>query len=265
MRYRICRFSISTAIVPRLISFLIILWIGLPATGQQRYQNPTPKRDQKNKKKEVAAADTIPLYNGIYMGVDLYGMGAKLLGSDFISSEISVNINLKNKFIPAFEFGMGATDTWNETGIHYKNKPSPFFRIGIDYNTMAKKADKSSFLYAGFRYAFSSFKYDVSSMPVDDPIWGDELPNPTLEDEIWGGSAPFDYQGMKGSMQWLEFVLGVNVRIYRNFHMGWTLRMKYKTTVSFEENGNPWYIPGYGKYKSNNMGITYSLIYKLPF
>ena len=37
-----------------------------------------------------------------------------------------------------------------------------------------------------------------------------------------------------------------------------------KTKASIGEYGAPWYVPGYGKYKSNNMGITYSLIYKLP-
>ena len=40
--------------------------------------------------------------------------------------------------------------------------------------------------------------------------------------------------------------------------------MKYKTKASTGEYGDPWYVPGYGQFKSNNMGITYSLIYKLP-
>ena len=101
-------------------------------------------------------------------------------------------------------------------------------------------------------------------MPADDPIWGDAVGNPSLGDDYWGGSVPFSHLGMKGSVQWLEIVLGVKVRIYKNFNMGWSVRMKYKTKASTGEYGNPWYVPGYGKFKSNNMGITYSLIYKLP-
>ena len=115
-----------------------------------------------------------------------------------------------------------------------------------------------------FVYAFSSFKYDVSTLPADDPIWGDNIGNPSLGDDYWGGSIPFNHPGMKASVQWLEIVLGVKVRIYKNFNMGWSVRMKYKTSASTGEYGDPWYVPGYGKYKSNNMGITYSLIYKLP-
>ena len=230
------------------------------------YRERTPdeetKRDQK--KKEVTEIDTIPFYNGTYVGVDLYGIGSKLLGGDFMSSEVSIAVNLKNKFIPTVEFGMGGTDTWSETGIHYKSKAAPFFRIGVDYNTMAKKKEKNSYLYAGIRYAFSSFKYDVSTLPADDPIWGDNIGNPSLGDDYWGGSIPFNHPGMKASVQWLEIVLGVKVRIYKNFNMGWSVRMKYKTSASTGEYGDPWYVPGYGKYKSNNMGITYSLIYKLP-
>ena len=129
---------------------------------------------------------------------------------------------------------------------------------------LAKKKEKNSYLYAGLRYAFSSFKYDVSTLPANDPIWGDVIGNPSLEDDYWGGSVPFSHLGMKGSVQWLEIVLGGKVRIYKNFNMGWSVRMKYKTSASTGEYGDPWYVPGYGKYKSNNMGITYSLIYKLP-
>lgn len=266
MKLRICRYSISTVTVSlRLISLLLLFCIGLPAAGQQPSQKPTPQKSQKQKKKEEAAkVDTIPLYNGTYVGVDLYGIGSKVLGGDFLSSEISVGVNLKNRFIPTIEFGMGGTDTWNETGIHYKSKMAPFFRIGIDYNTMTKKKEKNGYLYAGLRYAFSSFKYDVSTLPVHDPIWGDNINNPSLEDDYWGGSVPFDHLGMKASVQWIEIVLGVKVRIYKNFNMGWSVRMKYKTSASTGEFGNPWYVPGYGKFKSNNMGITYSLIYKLP-
>ncbi|MDE6162545.1 MAG: hypothetical protein K2F98_03280, partial [Bacteroides sp.] len=76
----------------RLISLLLLFCIGLPLPAQQQRPTQTPKRDQK--KKEVAELDTIPLYNGMYIGVYLYGIGTKLLGSDFMSSEVSVAVTL---------------------------------------------------------------------------------------------------------------------------------------------------------------------------
>ena len=259
MRYRICRFSIKYV-----TSLFLIFCLSFSIHAQKRPQGPALKKDSK-KKEAVITPDTIPLYNGTYVGVDIYGIGSKLLGGDFMSSEVNVGVNLKNRFIPTFEFGMGGTDTWSDTGLHYKSKTAPYFRIGLDYNTMSKKKEKNSFLYVGLRYAFSNFKYDVGSMSISDPTWGDQVDNPSMTDDIWGGSIPFNHPGLKGSMQWVEVLLGVKVKIYKNFNMGWTVRMKYKTASSVSEFGNPWYVPGYGKFKSSNIGLTYSLIYKLPF
>ncbi len=244
------------------ISLLLVLSIAIPVQAQQPYPRPVSQREKEKEKPVVV--DTIPFYNGTYVGVDLYGIGSKVLGGDFLSSEISVKVNLKNKFIPALELGFGNTDTWNETGIHYKSNTSPYFRIGVDYNTMAKKKEKNNFLYVGLRYGLSSFKYDVTTLPFNDPIWGDQLENPGIHDDIWGGNVPYNHLGMKATVQWFELVLGVKVKVYKNFCMGWALRMKYKMSASISEYGNPWYVPGYGKYKSNNIGVTYSLIYKLP-
>lgn len=113
-------------------------WASVDSTAA----TPGPYTQKRSEEKEVTEIDTIPFYNGTYVGVDLYGIGSKLLGGDFMSSEVSIAVNLKNKFIPTVEFGMGGTDTWSETGIHYK-VAAPFFRIGVDYNTMAKKKEKT--------------------------------------------------------------------------------------------------------------------------
>lgn len=92
---------------------------------------------------------------------------------------------------------------------------------------------------------------------------GRKYGNPSLEDD-YGEEAFLQSFGDEGVYAVVELVVGVKVRIYKNFNMGWSVRMKYKTNASTNEYANPWYVPGYGKFKSNNMGITYSLIYKLP-
>ena len=80
----------------RLISLLLLFCIGLPLLAQQQRPAQTPKRDQK--KKEVAEIDTIPLYNGTYVGVDLYGIGSKLLGGDFMRHTILQPVFRSKKF-----------------------------------------------------------------------------------------------------------------------------------------------------------------------
>lgn len=250
MEQKISKYSTAT-----IVSLLCLLF-SLPLQAQQ--QRPGARPAVKQKAKEEIKADTIPFYNGTYVGVDLFGLGSKLLGGDFLSSEVNVRVNLKKKFIPTVEIGFGQTDTWSDTGIHYKSA-APYFRVGADYNVVKE------YLYVGLCYGFSSFKYDISSTPFSDPIYGGSMANPGLIDGIWGGSVPYHYNGLKSNMQWLELVAGVNVQIYKSFYMGWTLRFKFKTAGSISEHGNPWYVPGFGEYDSSNIGITYTLIYKLPF
>lgn len=200
----------------------------------------------------------IPFYNGITVGVDIYGIGSKVLGSDFLSSEVSAYANLKNRFFPIVEIGYGKTDTTNDKNIHYKSA-APYFKLGLNYNTMYKK-NNPGFLYVGLRYAFSSMSYDIETFPEKDN-------NPNPNDEYWKTDDFIQYKhyGMNASMHWAEFLVGVQVRIYKQFHMGWSVRMKYRLKISPDEYGDPWYVPGFGKFGSSTLGLNYSLIYKLPF
>lgn len=199
--------------------------------------------------KKMTEAKKEPLYRGAYVSADIYGLGSRLFGSDFLSSEVNVSVSLKNQFFPVVEIGYGTTNTTDQdNGIHYKSS-APYYRIGLNYNTMSKKKSKS-FLYAGLRYGFTSLSYDVDA---------------TLRDPIWNDESPFTYNNQKSNISWFEVLLGVNVQIYKNFHMGWAIRYKSRISVKKNPNTTPWYIPGYGSNKSSNLGITYSLIYKLPF
>ncbi|NMA73693.1 MAG: hypothetical protein GX963_05915 [Bacteroidales bacterium] len=240
-------------------------FIGLSLSILFLFGNVSVLQAQK-KGEQILVVDTTAKsswYRGTYVGVDLFGVGAKVFGGDFLSSEIGVRVNLKNMLYPTLEIGYGSTDTWSDNGIHYKSS-APYYRIGADFNAMFKKGDVSHF-YVGLRYAMSSMEYDIFSQPLKDPIWGNVLENPLAVDDIWGGSIPYDHKGLKASMHWVEIVGGVQVKVYRSFYMGWTMRLKYRLSSSPDTYGDPWYVPGFGQYGSSKIGITYSLIYKLPF
>lgn len=255
--------SMERKILSYSISLALCLLMFLPLRAQNG--NPTvppqgapPKKEKKDAKEEVH----YPLYNGMSVGLDLWGIGSSVFGGDFLSSEVSVDVNLKNRFFPIAELGYGSTDTWSDKGIHYKSN-TPYFRIGMDYNTLYKK-QHGHMLLVGLRYGVSSFKYDVDALGLDDPIYGGIVGNPNLDDEIWGGSLPYNHKGMKGSMQWAEFCVGIRAHVWKALYMGWSLRFKFKLSASADEYGDPWYVPGFGKYGSNTMGVTYTITYKLP-
>jgi hypothetical protein len=216
----------------------------------------SPSFGQNNEDEKKTPAIVYPLYNGISIATDLVGIGSKVLGSDFLTAEISVEANLKNRFFPIVELGYGSTNTWGDRETHYKGS-APFFKLGMNYNTMYKK-DNKGYLYVGLRYAFSPLKYDVFTNDING--------NPELNDPIWKENAPaFNHKGLKGNMHWFELVCGVKVHIYKPIYMGWSVRMKRRLSSSSSEHGDPWFVPGFGTFGSSKWGITYSLIYQLPF
>lgn len=246
------------------ISLILCLLIGLPLQAQTSSSSSSSRQGtQQQKKKEKAKPEIeYPLYNGLSVGLDLWGPASKALGGDFLSTDVSVCADLKHRYFPTVEIGYGTTDTQSEeNGISYKTN-APYLRIGMDYNMLFKKAH-GHMLLLGFRYGMSSFKYDVVSMGIDDPIYGGSY-NPDLTDDVWQGSIPYRHTGMKGSMQWLEMCFGIRARVSGQISMGWAMRFKFKLSASPDTYGDPWYVPGFGKYGSNTIGISYTIVYHLP-
>lgn len=220
-------------------------------------QGNRPAKEKKEKKEEVS----YPLYNGLSVGVDLWGIGSSVVGSDFLSSEVSVDVNLKNRYFPIVELGYGTTDTWGEKGIHYKSN-APYLRVGMDYNTLYNKRHGHKLL-VGLRYGASSFKYDVEALGTGGPD-DETTPPPNLTDDIWKEHLSYNHHGMKGSMQWAEFCVGIRAHVWKAIYLGWAFRFKFKLSATADKYGDPWYVPGFGKYGSNTLGITYTITYKLP-
>ena len=246
------------------ISLLFFLAAALPAVAQQNYasqgQDSRPVATKKEKKKPEVV---YPLFNGVSVSTDLWGPGSKLLGGDFLCAEVMVDVDLKHRYFPTVEIGYGSTDAWNETGIHYRSG-APYFRIGADYNALHGKKH-GHMLLVGLRYGFSSFAYDIESMSIDDPAYGGTVGDPNLEDGIWGGSLPYHHEGLKGSMPWMEVNLGLRAKIWKRLYMGWAVRVRFRLSASTAAYGDPWYVPGFGKYNARATGICYTITYKLTY
>ena len=252
--------------IPKALLLLLpLLLFALSTAGQvrqpKRYARDS-KRLAERKKLEKAASDTLPLYGGIYVGADLYGIGAHLFGSDTKSGEVQIDVNLKNRFFPVVEAGYAQTETASEYGTLYKSR-GPYFRLGLNYKIKYKNPSESH-LYVGLRYGFAPFKYDVESIPIVDDLFGEAPGNPNLSDDIWGGSVPFRVEDASGKAQWAEIVFGLRVQVWKNFLMGWSLRYKQRLGNDGLATAPPAYIPGFGENKKSAVGITYSVVYKLP-
>ena len=187
--------------------------------------------------------DSVPLFNGIAVSVDLVGPMQMVFG-DYGQYEAALRINLEDRYFPIVELGIGKADHNDDaTDITY-NTSAPYAKIGVDFNLLKNKHDIYR-LFAGARYAFTSFKYDLS--------------HPGMTDPVWGGMAPYEGYGIKCSYQWLEIVIGVDAKMWGPVHLGWSVRYRSRLSHNDGTMGNTWYVPGFGKAGSSSLGGTFNI------
>lgn len=223
------RQNISTYISRIVVSIVVLM------TGSSTYA-------QNNK--IINPADTMPLLKGMQISVDIAGPIIMQL-SDYGEYEAALRLNLKNKYFPIFELGYGMAEHLNDevTGISYETS-APYFRIGCDMNLLKNKNSENHF-YGGIRYAFTTYKVDMSRNEMQDPVWGN--------------MASFNIEGESCNQHWIEVVFGVDSKIWGPLHLGWNVRYKRRIAHKDSSAGNTWYIPGFGKYGDTRLGANFNI------
>lgn len=202
---------------------------------------------QKRKVPTVIEADTVPFFCGIAISADAAGAIQRWV-SDYGQYEAALRVNLKGRYFPIIELGIGTASHEDDvTGIHYESS-APYGRIGCDFNVMKNKHDDYR-IYVGARYAFTSFKYDLSAPGVADPVWGGEA--------FYGG------KDISCSYHWAEGLAGVDAKIAGPIRLGWSVRYRSRISQKYGETGKPWYVPGFGKSGSSRLGATFNIIFEL--
>ena len=103
-----------------------------------------------------------PLLYSTSLGVNFWDPIAMALGQSYGEVEVWAALNLRNRFIPIVEVGMGTANSTPENGNYtYKNKLSLYGRVGMNYNFMFK-SDPKYLLFGGLRFGASSFNYDIT-------------------------------------------------------------------------------------------------------
>lgn len=226
--------TISTSILHLAVSIVLLFMAAMPAGAQ---------KSGKGNGKTVQQPDTVALFRGFSVSADIVGP-IMMAVSDYGQYEAALHLNLKDKYFPVLELGYGkANHTEESTKITYKTS-APFFRIGADFNVLKNKHDIYRLL-VGARYAFTSFKYDLNSPGVNDPVWG--------------GTSEYSATGMKCSYHWIEAGLSVDVKLAGPLHLGWSLRYKQRLTANEGPLGKAWYVPGYGETGTSAFGALFNV------
>lgn len=224
------RTNISTSISRLVISLALLVAASTTAHAQKLFR---------------MEKDSIPLFCGFSVSFDLVGP-AMLMFSDHGEIEGALRINLHDQWFPVVEIGVGKANHEKDevTEIVYKTT-APYFRLGIDLNLLKNK-HQSNRLYGGIRYAFTSYKADITRKGLIDPVWQ------------YG--TDFGVEGMKCNMHWLEVVLGIDAKIFGPLHLGWDVR--YKRRISHKEGdiGQSWYVPGFGINDQDTFAAHFNVI-----
>lgn len=185
--------------------------------------------------------------SGMSLSVDL--LGALLTQvSSYGNYEAALRLNLRQKYFSTMEAGVGLCDRTEETTKTRFKTRAPYFRVGVDLN-LARDKQSGNRIFAGMRYGFSAFKFDFTGAPVQDPVWHTSL--------------PIHYPSQSSTAHWGELIFGLEAKIWRNFHLGWTGRYRKRLAQSSPDFGQAWYIPGYGKNADHTFGGTFNLIFDL--
>lgn len=219
--------------ISRLIVSLLMLFVGMSSTQAQ-----VTKMFKMEK-------DSIPLFCGFSVSFDLVGPAMMMLTTHG-EYEGALRVNLHDQWFPIFELGLGRANHKNDevTGLTYKTT-APYFRLGMDWNILRKK-HQSNRMYAGFRYAFTSYNVDIIRENLPDPVWQT--------------ASGFGVEGSRCNMHWMEIVLGIDAKVFGPLHLGWTVRYKRRLVHNDGALDATWYVPGFGINDKDNIGANFNVI-----
>lgn len=187
-----------------------------------------------------------PLWDNITVGVNIWDPVMRIFGQSYGGGDVSLELSMFNRFFPTLEVGIGmANSTPDDGNFTYKGKAAMYGKIGASYNFLYNKTPAYKFL-AGFRLGYSSFKYDITDIEVGSGYWDEK--------------EQFSILDQKSHAFWGEFLIGLKVKIVKNFSMGWSFRYLYLFNYKKNFNSDPGYIPGYGLRKNSVTG-SFSLFY----
>ena len=199
-------------------------------------------------KQQVERPDTTRFFRGLQVMADVVGP-IQLAVSDYGQYEAALRINFKDKYFPVFELGYGTANHEDDPVTHVAYKTSaPYGKVGMDFNIMKNKHDIYR-VYIGARYAFTTFKYDVASPVLTDPVWKDP--------------AAIQLNNVSASYHWAELLFAVDAKIWGPLHLGWSVRYRRRLAHNDGESGNVWYVPGFGKTGNSRLGGTFNIIINL--
>lgn len=171
-------------------------------------------------------------------------------GQKYASFDLHATLNILNRFQPMIVMGLGrVNDTPQDMNFTYTSKLCPYFKLGINYNFLYK-SDPRYQLYVGGRLGYTSFKYDITNVSINNSYWGEE-------------GLTYELRDLSANALWGEFLAGLKVCLAGNWALGWEIKFHGIFKENDSDSGKAWYIPGYGT-RNGKWAFGISLFYTIP-
>lgn len=191
-----------------------------------------------------------PTVNALSVGLNVWDPIMTLTGQKYGGIDLWADLSIYNRIFPVVEVGVGmANSTPKDANYTYKCHPSIYAKIGVNYNFFFNDTDDYQF-FAGIRGGFSSFGYEIQDITVNSSYWGE--------------SHNFAITDQHSTALYGEALLGIKVKIWKAFSMGWSFRYHHLFKCKDASNSSPYYIPGFGN-RNSKLGASFSLIYTIDF
>jgi hypothetical protein len=216
-----------------------------------------PTKKKEDKKLEAVKKDTLKPKTdryGLIVGVDVNKIARSIYDSNYNGIAFTGNYRFTKKYYLYAELG-NENITVEDPQLNTTSKGS-YIKVGFDYNGYTNWLDMENMITVGMRYGFSTFNNTLNSYEIYNPhpYFGQ---SPSI-------SSGESYNGLTSS--WAEVAAGINVKVFNNIYVGFSLQLKMLITNTDPSNFENLYIPGFNRTYDGNFGagFNYTVSYFIP-
>jgi hypothetical protein len=222
-------------------------------------QTTTEKRVKKEsgKKLQPTQKDSVQPKTdryGLIVGVDVNKIARSLYDADYKGIAFMGDYRISKKYYIYGELG-SENITVDDPQLNTTSKGS-YIKGGFNYNAYTNWLDMENLITLGMRYGFSTFNQTLNTYKIYNP-------NPYFQQSptVISGES---YDGLTAS--WAEVAAGVNVKVFNNIYVGFSLQLKVLITNAEPTNFENLYIPGFNRTYDGNFGagFNYNISYFIP-
>lgn len=185
----------------------------------------------------------------IRIGADVYGPVNYFSNKNTLSIEGYLSFDIDTQKAVTIEAGY-LDFSYSQYNYDYLSKGT-FMRLGMDFNLIRPE------MAMGKYYAGIGLKYGLS-------VFSSEVP--FLKQDNYWGSVTSSIPSSTHVAHFIEASPGIRTEIFRNFSMGWVIRLRILIYSGTGKDLKAVNIPGYGNgVKSFSPGLNYYLIWSIPY